>query len=460
MQPRFDHYRHHIDKLVEAALQAVEPQTAVSQHLSRQGNQLTVGKGETAVTHDLETGRVFIVSIGKAAVPMVKAALNVLADVVSGCVVVPKKGERDWSAELDEWLLGDRIQLLPGAHPVSDADSVTAATAVLSLVKQASKQDLVLFLISGGASALLAQPLISLTDWQRLTDVLLASGCTIQELNTVRRQLDAVKGGGLAQAAAPASCISLILSDVIGNQLDAIGSGPTVAVNDTAVDALTILQRYGVATTLGETAVWRRILLALHRANTEQETKRWPTENHHFIIGSVKTAAMATMIRGVQLGFVSEVVTTHLEGEAREVGRVMAAIAKDMQPGYCRIFGGETTVTLRGEGKGGRNLEAALSMAIALQGHGGVVVASVATDGEDGPTTAAGAVVSGETAVLAQEHRLNPHDFLAKNDSYTFFSHLDSAVDSRRQQTLVETGSTGTNVNDLIIILTYPQNGN
>lgn len=452
MHPRFEHYRHHVEALVQAALAAVEPQTAVSQQLKRNGTELVIGKGNAQTTFDLATGQVFVVSVGKAAVPMVQAALDVVADILAGCIVVPKRGERDWEAELSDWLLGDRLKLIPGTHPVSDADSVAAGTAVLSLIAQAGKQDLVLFLISGGASALLTQPLISLTDWQQLTNALLASGCSIQELNTVRRQLDNVKGGGLAQAAAPARCASLILSDVVGNDLAAIGSGPTVDVADAPADALMILQRNGVSKRL-ETAVWRRILLALHRANSVQEAKRWPVDNHHFIVGSIKTAAMAAMVRAVQLGFVSEVLTTHLEGEARDVACVAVAIGKDTQAGYCRILGGETTVTVQGDGVGGRNLETALAAAIALSGHKKIVLASVATDGEDGLAPAAGAVVTGETAVVAQQHQLNPHHYLSRNDSYTFFSQLDNA--QTNNQTLIQTGSTGTNVNDLIFILTY-----
>lgn len=457
MQPRFEDYQQHVAQLVEAALTAVNPQTAVYRHLKRTGRRLTIGSSNNASTFDLDHGHLYLVSVGKAAVPMAKAVLELLADAVAGAVIVPKKGERDWATELDDWVLGERLRLFPAAHPVSDADSVAAATLVFDLLAKTTKNDLVLFLISGGASALLTRPLLALGDWQRLTDVLLASGCSIQELNTVRRHLDEVKGGGLARAAAPAACISLILSDVVGNPLGAIGSGPTVLASDSPADALNILQRQGVSEKI-ETAVWRRILLSLHRANNQHETQLWPAVNRHTIVGDVRQAATAAMLRAVQLGFVSDMLTTHLEGEAREVGRVAAAIARDTQPGCCRILGGETTVTLRGKGIGGRNQETALAAAIALAGKPRTVLASVATDGDDGPTGAAGAVVTGETAVFARQNQLDPVAFLDNNDSYTFFTRFDNHhLSGHPARTLIKTGQTGTNVNDLIIILTYNQ---
>ena len=457
MQPRFEDYQQHIAQLVQAALTAVNPQTAVSRHLKRTGRRLTIGSGNNASTFDLDHGRLYLVSVGKAAVPMAKAVLELLADAIEGAVIVPKKGERNWATELGDWVLGERLRLFPAAHPVSDADSVAAATLVFDLLAKTTKNDLVLFLISGGASALLTRPLLALGDWQRLTDVLLASGCSIQELNTVRRHLDEVKGGGLARAAAPSACISLILSDVVGNPLGAIGSGPTVLASDSPADALNILQRYGVPEKM-ETAVWRRILLSLHRANNQHETQLWPAVNRHTIVGDVRQAATAAMLRAVQLGFVSDMLTTHLEGEAREVGRVAAAIARDTQPGCCRILGGETTVTLRGKGIGGRNQEVALAAAIALAGKPRTVLASVATDGDDGPTGAAGAVVTGETAVFARQNQLDPVTYLDNNDSHTFFTRFDSHhLSGHPAQTLIKTGQTGTNVNDLIIILTYDQ---
>ena len=463
MKVAFTDYDQHTDVLIQAALQAADPAAAVQQHMQRDGRMLKVGH----VDFDLDTGRVFVVSVGKAAVSMAKAAITIIGNDLAGGVVLTKKGVRAVPFSNQ----GPPLLILVGGHPVSDEDSVIATTAVTEFIAQATVGDLVIFLISGGTSALLTQPLLSLTEWQQLTEVLLASGCTIHELNCVRRQLDEVKGGGLARMAAPATCVSLILSDVIGNPLADIGSGPTVLVNETPADALTVLQRYGVAGQLAS-SIWQRIEQLL------QQPSLFPikmVQSEHIVVGDVKAAAMAVFTKAAQLGFLAHILTTRLEGEAREVGKFVAAIAKDLPPGHCLILGGETTVTVRGEGQGGRNQELALAAAVALQGCRHTVVMCLATDGEDSTTGAAGAVISGETAVLAQEFGLDPVEFLKNNDSYTFFKQLDDKVlsNSMAEQNgeadttasspsapfphlhLLQTGPTGTNVNDLIVILTY-----
>jgi hydroxypyruvate reductase len=467
MRVAFTDYDEHMDLLLQAALQAADPATAVQQYMQRAGRILKVGP----VDFDLDTGRVFVVSVGKAAVPMAKAAVTILGNDLAGAVVLTKKGTRavPFSNQAHSPLI------LVGGHPVSDEDSVVATAAVAEFVAQATVGDLVIFLISGGTSALLTQPLLSLAEWQQLTDLLLVSGCTIYELNCVRRQLDQVKGGGLARMAAPATCISLILSDVIGNSLADIGSGPTVPVNESPAAALAVLRRYGVARQLAP-AVWQRIKQLL------QQPELFPlkvVQSEHVIVGDVKTAATAVFTKAAQLGFLAHILTTHLEGEAREVGKFVAAIAKELPPGHCLILGGETTVTVRGTGRGGRNQELALAAAVALQGCSQTVVMALATDGEDSTTGAAGAVVSGKTAVLAQEFGLDPVEFLKNNDSYSFFEQLDDRLLSRAMEEhtaaqsdqaatvaaalsappphlhLLQTGPTGTNVNDLIVILTY-----
>jgi hydroxypyruvate reductase len=322
--------------------------------------------------------------------------------------------------------------------------------------------DLVLFLISGGASAILTLPAVPLEDWQSLTGALLASGCTISELNTVRRQLDRVKGGGLAQMAAPAHCVSLILSDVVGNPLQAIGSGPTTYVEENAFDALAILKRYDIVQNIEDT-VWERILQTLSYTPRTPEGVEHP--NEHIIVGDVRQSATSALAKAMQLGFVAQILTARLEGEAREVAHVAASIAKDLPMGRCLILGGETTVTLKADGLGGRNQELALAAAIALDGWPSVVIASFATDGEDGPTEAAGAVVSGDTSDYGRLLGLDALAFLDRNDSFHFFQHLDESfrnsevvagVGEAPPQTLLTPGPTGTNVNDLLIILTYP----
>ena len=464
--PSFNDYPQHVEQLIQAALAAADPGTAVTHHLKFNGRSLTVGRDPIIHTQPVSGRRIFLISVGKASVPMGVAAAEILGPHhIAGGIVIAKKGERDWQAEIGE----HPLKLYQAGHPVSDEDSVTATTAVIELLAQTTPHDLVLCLISGGTSALLTQPIISLADWQQLTQALLDSGCTINELNCVRRQLDQVKGGGLARLAAPATCISLILSDVVGNPLEVIGSGPTAPIQETLGTAAAILARYQVGSRL-DTAVWGRIIQALQSLNTQPPPPA--THAHNLIIGDVRQTALAALVKAAQIGFTPQLLTAQLEGEAREVGKIAAALAKDSPPSYCLIMGGETTVTIRGNGRGGRNQELALSAAIALNGQPNRVVASFATDGEDGPTNAAGAVVSGQTVTDSQQQGLNPITFLERNDSYVFFEQLDrkKTIESDEDDSVTEqhppqvikpaahikTGSTGTNVNDLIFILSYP----
>ncbi len=449
---KFENYRQHVNELFGAALSAAEPGNAIRRYLRREGERLIVD----GVEYDLGQGRILIVSVGKAANAMAEAAIEILEDTLHSACVISKRGAQLSGSPA----LASRsdIRLMEGSHPVSGEDSVQATTEVIDQLSETSEKDLVLCLISGGTSALLTQPIIPLVDWQKLINVLLASGCTIKELNTVRRQLDRIKGGGLAQLAAPAQCVSLILSDVVGNPLEAIGSGPTVVLSESPMDALKILERYNIAEAL-DGLLYSRIMDVLLRQ--KKKSSATPSSNEIFIVGDVKQAATAAAARAMQLGFITQIVTVRLEGEAREVGRVAAAIAKDTPSERCLILGGETTVTLQGDGQGGRNQELALSAAIALDNWPAVAIASVATDGEDGPTPAAGAVVSGLTASFAESHDLTPQEYLDRNDSYSFFKRLDAIINASTNEddilpsSLVVTGSTGTNVNDLLFILTY-----
>ncbi len=449
-------YRQHVEEIFQAALAAAEPGNAVRKSLTCRDRVLQVGD----LDFDLGRGRIFLVSVGKAANPMAGAAFDILGDALfSACVISKRGGKRPEEALLEA---RTKVKLMEGSHPVSGEDSISATAEVIEQLGDTTENDLVLCLISGGASALLTQPAVSLADWQLLNEALLASGCTINELNTVRRQLDRVKGGGLARIAAPAQCISLILSDVVGNPLEAIGSGPTVLLSELPGDALKILDRYQIAEALGAAAYGRVTAALLQQDGGESMLAR----SEIFIVGDVKMAAEAAMARATALGFDAQIVSARLEGEAREVGRMAAAIAKDTPPGKCLIFGGETTVTIQGDGLGGRNLETALATAISLDNWLGVAVASVATDGEDGPTPAAGAVVSGWTAPYAIHEGLPPQDYLERNDSYSFFSKLDALTDMFEQDNdvyrppcLILIDSTGTNVNDLLFILTYDGSG-
>lgn len=427
----FEQYEKHVKQLTGAAIAAARPDVVVKKHLARHGRFLQIADH----TYDLGVGRVFLVAAGKAAIGMSETAVDILDEALTAGIVVGKA---------DGWpQCPPPLTYHAADHPIPSSASVAAATAVEDLLSDTEPADLVLCLISGGTSALLTRPLIPLDQWQELNRALLHSGCTINATNDVRQRLDRVKGGGLARMAAPATCATLILSDVIGNRIEHIGSGPTVPITPQPDPAWGVLEQYNVWDHLSAaTAEAVRDVLA----NPEPALPLDPNRLHHAIIGDVALAAKAAATEAERLGFDSRILTTYMEGEAKEVGRLAAALAKSAEPNSCLILGGETTVTVRGEGRGGRNQEAALAAAIALAGWPERVVASVATDAEDGPTPAAGAVVSGETAVQAEARGLDPADFLARNDSFNFFQRLGKGhVYAQRD----------TNVNDLLFVLRY-----
>jgi glycerate 2-kinase len=433
----FESHAQDVGRLIQAALAAVDPAAAVRRELWREGNRLFVAGHE----FKLARGRLFMAATGKAAVSMGVAAAQQVGDLLAEGIFVTKN-------EPAPEQLPARCRLFYGSHPVSDEKSIGATAAVTKLAQQARDGDLFLCLLSGGTSALLTQPMLPLPQWQALNDFLLASGCTILEFNEVRRRLDRVKGGGLARMAAPATCVTLILSDVVGNPLDLIGSGPTVPHSGTAAAALAVLQRYDAPSRL-EPALWQAI--EHHLAVTVDDVTDVPEQLVASVIGDVRLAAETAVAEAGRLGFAARLLSTYLEGEAREVGRVVAALAKEAAAGSepaCLVLGGETTVTLDAAagGQGGRNQELALAAAIALAGWPNVAVAAFATDGDDGPTGAAGAVVTGETDGRARGQGLDPLRYLDRHDSFTFFS---------RAGGLIQTGPTGTNVNDLVIMLTY-----
>ncbi len=429
MPSRFSDYPRHVETLVRAALAAADPQDAVRRHLRWDGMQIRAGEHRI----DLGRGRLLLAAVGKAAVPMTHGALAVLGQRVAAGLAVTKIGQPERVAD-------PRVETWFASHPISDERSLAAAEAMLAFLEQAGPQDTILFLISGGASALLSKPRLPLARWQALTADLLASGCSIQELNAVRRQLDAVKSGGLLRAAGEAAVLSLILSDVVGNPVDKIGSGPTVPSLAGGAEARTILARYRL-----DDPEIDRVLAAREPVPAGRPS---PT----VIVGDIRQAGEAAAAAAAQLGFTPHFLTWHLEGEAREAGKFAAALARSAAPGTCLFLGGETTVTLAGDGIGGRNLEMALAAALALRGTAGAAVATLATDGDDGPTGAAGAVITGETVEKAAAAGLDSTGALARNDSYTFFSDYERETG---EKCLLITGQTGTNVNDLTMILRY-----
>ncbi len=433
-------------ELIWAALGAVNPARAVARHLRREGPTLFIGDRP----YDLsQIDRVVVVGAGKAGAGMAAAVEAFLGERVAAGWVNVRYGY-----EPPQPLA--RIHIHPAGHPIPDQAGLEGTRQILTLVDSLTSRDLVLVLVSGGASALMEAPVpgVSLADIQALTDGLLRSGATIGEINTVRKHLSQVKGGRLAEhiARKGAQAAVLVLSDVVGSPLDAIGSGPCAPDPTTFADAWAVLERYSL---LDRAPPAVRYHLERGRNGQETETPK-PGDDlfarvHTVIVAENRTAAEAAVERARALGFHAVLLTTYLEGEAREVGRVLAALAKEeARTGHplphpaCLVLGGETTVTVRGPGQGGRNQEVALGAALALEGWENVLVATLATDGTDGPTDAAGAFADGSTVPRARAQGLDPADHLARNDAYPFFAALGD---------LVITGPTGTNVNDLAFVL-------
>lgn len=433
-------------ELVWAALGAVNPARAVARYLRREGPTLFIGDRP----YDLNwIDRVVVIGAGKAGAGMAAAVEAFLGErVATGWVNVR------YGYEPAQMLA--RIHIHPAGHPIPDEAGLEGTRRILGLVDSLTPRDLVLVLVSGGASALMEAPVpdVSLADLQALTDNLLRSGATIGEINTVRKHLSQVKGGRLAERIARrgTQAAVLILSDVVGSPLDAIGSGPCVPDPTTFADAWAVLERYNLLDQVPP-SVFRH--LERGRNGQEPETPK-PGDPlfagmHTVIVAENRTAAEAAVERARALGFHAILLTTYLEGEAREVGRVLAALAKEearagspLPRPACLVLGGETTVTVRGPGRGGRNQEVALGAALALDGWENILVATLATDGTDGPTDAAGAFVDGSTVARARALGLDPAEHLAHNDAYPFFAALGD---------LIITGPTGTNVNDLAFVL-------
>jgi glycerate 2-kinase len=443
-------------QIIRAALTAVEPGAAVKRHLSRAARHLTIKDPQgTEQSYDLDDfDRVLVVGGGKASAPMAAAVAEILGQHLEGGVVVVKQGH-----VLEDSTAASPVQIVEAGHPVPDEAGMIGAGRIADILRGATSHDLVLCLISGGGSALMTSPApgISLADLQTLTQILLRCGATINEINTIRKHISQLKGGQLAQLASPAPVISLILSDVVGDPLEVIASGPTVPDPTTFSDTWSILVRYGILDDVPSSITGHL------RAGLEGDIPDTPKPGNpifqnvqNVIIGSNRLAAYAAAEEAQRLGFDTILLTTFLEGEAREVGKVIGALAKGLirdetrhpadkplSPPACVILGGETTVTLQGDGKGGRNQEMALAAAMSLDGWDEVLIVCLATDGTDGPTEAAGAFADGSTIARATQLGLTAQTYLVRNDSYHFFEKLGD---------LILTGPTQTNVNDLALV--------
>lgn len=428
-----------------AALASADPIAAVSRQLALRARSVRIAGESLPLSRD---SRIWLVAAGKAARGMATAAVQALDGRLSGGVVVHPHGSPAASGEPERLARG--VQRLAASHPLPDAGSLAAGDAVRRLLVAPQPQDLLVVLLSGGASSLLESPAagISLATLREMTSALLRAGADIAELNVVRRALSGIKGGGLARWAAPARIVTLALSDVVGDRPEAIGSGPTIASPTGAEEALGVLVRRELATR------WPEVVAALRRGRNERPPAT--AEPGLFrIVGSNRDAAQAVARVAAERGFRSQVMTTFLHGEAREAGYVIGSCARSIATHglpfaapACLIFGGETTVTVRGNGRGGRNQELALGAALAISGADRSAVFSFATDGVDGNSDAAGAIATGDSVARAGAAGLSARQALEDNDTGTFFAALG---DSWR------TGPTGTNVNDLALALAYPR---
>jgi hydroxypyruvate reductase len=438
--PGWSRLRDHLRILHGAALAAADPSSAVARTLGFDGECLVIGDRTVGLAPD---ARIWLIALGKASCGMARAALAVLGARFAGGVIAHSHAIEPGTG----WPSG--VRLISASHPLPDEGSLRAGEAALDLLRGVADEDVVLVLVSGGGSALFEalRPGVSLPELRRVTDALQRAGADIQELNTVRRAVSRVKGGGLGRAAGFARVVTLALSDVIGDPLEAIASGPTVPSPTGPREALAVLERRGLldhapslTAALGEAAA--------------VVTSEPVAERIVRVVGSNRIAAEALCAEAGRAGFRTLLLTDRLQGEAREVGRLVGGIAVGMRVSglplpapACVVLGGETTVTLRGDGRGGRNLELALGAAHAIEGCPRVAVFSFATDGMDGSSGAAGAVVTGETLARAGATGLDATQALADNDTEPFFRALGD---------LWQTGPSGTNVNDLVVVLAYP----
>jgi glycerate 2-kinase len=421
-------------RIFQTAVQAAAPAEAVGRHLKLRGETLMAGGQRYSLN---AFWNIYVIGAGKAGAQMAQAIERLLGRRITGGLVNVKAQE---SSRLR------RVELNESGHPIPDRQGEQGAARIAEIAQRAGPDDLVICLISGGASALLPLPAppVALAEKQATTRLLLNCGANIHEINCIRKHISLVKGGGLARLAYPATVLTLILSDVIGDDLDVIGSGPTVADRTTFAEAKAVFDKY---------AIWNQIPAAVRERltagalDTPKPGDPIFAKVQNLIVGSNRLAVDAAAREARSLGFRTLVLSTQVQGEAREVARVFAAIARELRatgrpvkPPACVIAGGETTVTIRGNGVGGRNQELALAAAIDIAGLKDVVVLSAGTDGADGPTDAAGAIADGTS--VARGH--DAIGMLANNDSYHFFEPLGD---------LIKTGPTGTNVADIQIIV-------
>jgi len=444
---RLAEMKEHALAIFHAALKAVEPREAVLKSLARSADMLRIVSGKKLLKRfDLrKIDQIFVVGAGKASAPMAEAIEEVLGNRLSAGVVVVKTGHG---------LKLRKTTVLEASHPIPDEAGLAAAQKIKTILEKAGPHDLIFSVISGGGSALLPLPArgLSLADKQVVTKMLLGCGASIQEINAVRKHLSQVKGGQLARAAAPAAVVNLMLSDVVGDDLDTIASGPFVPDHSTFQEIAAILARYELTQKI-PAVVREYVERGLHGQIAENPKPGAPEFEKvlNLIVGSNYQALLAAAGAARQAGYRPLILSSYVTGETREVAKVHAALAKEVRasghpvrPPACLISGGETTVTLKGQGKGGRNQEFALAAALELDGWQDVLLFSAGTDGTDGDTDAAGAMADGQTCTRARQAGMSASQHLEANDSYPLFARLGD---------LVMTGPTRTNVMDIHLVM-------
>jgi glycerate 2-kinase len=427
--------------IFEAGLIASDPELLIGRRLQIDGQILHAGERLYNLANH---GDLYVVGAGKATARMALAVEALLGERIAGGIIIVKPGHR---------VPLKKLEVVEAGHPIPDQAGINATEAIIELLRRTQKTDLILCLVSGGASALLSCPVVglSLQDKQQTTQALLNCGARIQEVNAIRKHISRVKGGRLAELAYPSTVLSLILSDVIDDSMDNIGSGPTVPDSSTFADCLSIIDRYGVGAMIpGAVTSFLKKGAAGEIVDTPKAGDPIFQKVQNLLIGNNQLALVAAKEKAEALGYNTLVLSRSIEGEARKVAIDHVVIARDVlsssspRPPACIISGGETTVAIRGDGLGGRNQEFALAAAIEIDGLEGVVVLSGGTDGTDGPTDAAGGIVDWTTVQRARDQGLDARSYLERNDSYPFLKTVGD---------LLITGPTLTNVMDLRLVL-------
>ncbi len=435
--------RKHAEEIFKHVLSTLDPEQLVKKIVRVRDSALSIGQREYNLD---EYKHIHVIGGGKACAPMAKAIEDILGDRLDGGIVIVK---------YDHGLPLKKVKIVEASHPLPDTNGLKGTSEILELLSKTGEKELILCLISGGGSALLVQPHVDTTleNIQTTSNELLACGAKIDEINAVRKHVSVIKGGQLAKIASPSRLVTLILSDVVGDPLDIIASGPTIPDESTFQDAYAVIQKYSL-----EKRIPDSVSDLLKRGRTGQVPENPKRGDEIFdntqneIIGSNKIALEAAKDRAADLGYNTIILSSLIQGESREAAKFFAAIAKEVsrtetpiRKPACIIAGGETTVTIKGDGKGGRNQEYALSAAIEIEGEQGIVILSGGTDGTDGPTDAAGAIVDVYTCRDARvKFNMSPEEYLQRNDSYHFF---------HKMRQLLITGPTLTNVMDLTIAL-------